>query len=127
MTKKVLIVEDDMLISHLMDMYISKSDCCEVIGCVDNGEDAIEIAKNLHPDFILMDIRIGGEKDGIETATIINSDIPIIYASANSDEKTVDRAKKTKMLAFLVKPIIKSELLNILCSAQKTSDTTPSR
>jgi response regulator of citrate/malate metabolism len=116
MTKKVLIVEDNILIAHLMDMYISKSDCCEVIGCVDNGEDAIEIAKKLRPDFILMDIRIEGEKDGIETATIINSDIPIIYASANSDAKTVDRAKKTNMLAFLVKPIIKSELLNILCS-----------
>ena len=115
MTKTVLIVEDNMLISHLMEGYISNSDCCEVIGCVDNGEDAIEIAKNLHPDFILMDIRIEGEKDGIETATIINNDIQIIYASGNSDEKTVERAKKTNMLAFLVKPILESELHDIIC------------
>jgi DNA-binding NarL/FixJ family response regulator len=116
MTKTVLIVEDNMLISHLMEGYISNSDGCEVIGCVDNGEDAIEIAKKLHPDFILMDIRIEGDKDGIETATIINSDIPIIYASGNSDEKTVERAKKTNMLAFLVKPLVETELLKIICS-----------
>ena len=117
MSKKVLIVEDEQLVSYLMETYVNSSGCSIVIGAVDNGDEAIEIVNNEHPDFILMDVRIEGDKDGIETAEIINrfSNVPIIYTSGNSDEKTTERAKKTNMVGFLTKPINKEELIALLC------------
>lgn len=116
MKKKVLIVEDDYLISYLMESYISQCDSCQLIGTADNGDDAIEIAKKEKPDFILMDIRINGDIDGIETAIRINQtdNIQIIYTSGNNDPTTLERATKTNMLDFLVKPVDKQKLLDIL-------------
>ncbi|MFN5182908.1 MAG: response regulator [Bacteroidota bacterium] len=117
MSKKVLIVEDEHLVAHLVETYVNSSGCCEVIGSVDNGDEAIEIAKKEKPDYILMDVRIEGKKDGIETALDINqfSNTPIIYTSGNSDEKTIARAKATNMVAFLVKPLNREELVSVLC------------
>jgi CheY-like chemotaxis protein len=64
-----------------------------------------------------MDIRIEGDIDGIETAVLINeiSKIPIVYTSGNSDKKTTERAEKTNMLSFLIKPINKQDLINLIC------------
>jgi CheY-like chemotaxis protein len=117
MSKKVLIVEDEQLVAYLMENYVNSNGCCSVVGSVDNGEDAISIADKEKPDVILMDIRIEGDKDGIDTAIAINQEhnIPIIYTSGNSDEKTTERAKKTNMIGFLVKPINKDELSRLLC------------
>jgi CheY-like chemotaxis protein len=117
MSKKVLIVEDEQLVAYLMENYVTENNCCEVIASVDNGDEAIEIAKNEKPDFILMDVRIEGDKDGIETALTINQhqNIPIIYTSGNTDEKTTERAKQTNIAGFLVKPVNKDELRKLLC------------
>ena len=115
MKKKVLIVEDDQLLAYLMDSYVTNCNC-DVIGNVDNGKEAILIAGKESPDYILMDIRIEGDIDGIETAILINNqkDIKIIYISGNSDELTFSRAQKTNMIAFLNKPINKNELMGYL-------------
>lgn len=117
MRKKILIVEDDYLISYLMESYILQCDSCQLIGTVDNGNDAIKIAKKEKPDFILMDVRIDGDIDGIETAMIINenNNIPIIYTSGNNDPTTLERATKTNMLSFLSKPVSRKELLDFIC------------
>jgi two-component SAPR family response regulator len=115
MKKKVLIVEDDQLLAYLLEQYVVNCNC-EVVGSVDNGEDAVSFVKENTPDFILMDIRIDGSIDGIETAILVNEikDVKIIYISGNSDEKTYSRAVNTNMLAFLVKPIKQNELNKLL-------------
>ena len=115
MKKKVLIVEDDQLLAYLMEQYVINCDC-EVIGSVDNGEDAISFVKENTPDFILMDIRIEGSIDGVETAILVNEikNTKIIFISGNNDEKTYSRALQTNMLAFLVKPIKQIELSKLL-------------
>ena len=120
MSKKVLIVEEEQLVAHLVETYVESSGCCKVIGAVDNGDEALEMVRKEKPDFILMDVRIEGKKDGIETAQDISKfyDVPIIYTSGNSDEKTIDRAKQTNMVAFLVKPLRREELISILCPKQ---------
>jgi two-component system, response regulator PdtaR len=117
MSKKVLIVEDEYLVSHLLENYVRDAGCCSVVGSVDNGDEAIKLAKECKPDLILMDVRIEGDKDGIETANLISKEnnIPIIYTSGNSDEKTKERARRTNMLDFLVKPINKEQLIRLLC------------
>lgn len=104
--KKVLIVEDDMILMMINKKYI-QSLGHQIVAAVTDGESAIKAAKELLPDYILMDIRIEGDLDGIETAEKINefANIPIIYVSGNSDPKTKERAEKTNMCGFFIKPI----------------------
>jgi CheY-like chemotaxis protein len=106
MAKRALIVEDDMILAMVDKLYLQKIGC-EVVGSVTNGEDAIEAVKLLAPDFILMDIRIEGDLDGIETMIEIRktSSVPVIYVSGNSEPAVRHRAVETNMFAFLVKPL----------------------
>ena len=62
-----------------------------------SGDDAVEKAEKRQPDLVLMDIVLKGEMDGIKTAEIIHSrfDIPVVYLTAYTDEKTLQRAKIT--------------------------------
>jgi CheY-like chemotaxis protein len=97
-----------------MEMYATDFGC-QIVDCVDNGDDAIKIVEEKRPDLILMDIRIEGDKDGIDTMMLIGQkfDIPCIYTTGNSDAASMERAKKTNMLGFLVKPVSKEDLLSL--------------
>ena len=84
----------------------------EVSGIVPRGEEAIQHAEANRPDLILLDISLKGALDGIDTAHAIHQqwNIPIIYVTANTDEDTFVRAKKTRPYAFISKPIRAIEL-----------------
>lgn len=112
--KKVLIVEDDMIIALSTQKMVQKLGH-EVIGKVTTGEDAVLQALNSEPDVILMDIRLAGSIDGIEASEQIlekKPDISIIYVTGNTDQAYLDRAQKTGFKAFLVKPVRFQELKN---------------
>ncbi len=59
-----------------------------------------------------MDIRLRGEKDGVQAAEEIRQqvDVPIVYLTTYSDQLTVDRAKGTEHDGFILKPFQRSEL-----------------
>jgi PAS domain S-box-containing protein len=78
-----------------------------VVARVTTAEDALRKARETEPDLILMDIKIRGGLDGIETAAAIRSrqDIPIIYLTAFADEPTLARARLTEAYGYLLKPI----------------------
>lgn len=109
--KKVLIVEDDRMLSAIFQMFIRDLGY-ELIGIVSEGEQAIQLCTTHHPDIILMDIHIRGEIDGIATATIIEQkfDIPIIYITGDFEQSTVASAILSNTYGFLVKPLYKSTL-----------------
>jgi YesN/AraC family two-component response regulator len=113
--KKILIVEDDYLITYLMESYVNDFKF-EVLGTATNCEEALKIVKQEVPDFVIMDVRIEGDKDGIDTALLINeiANVPIIYATGNNDPRTLRRAAETNIKGFLVKPINKDDLLRLL-------------
>ncbi|MEO6282058.1 MAG: LytTR family transcriptional regulator DNA-binding domain-containing protein [Dyadobacter sp.] len=108
---KLLIVEDDMIIAADIALQLSKLGY-EVSGIVPRGEEAIRHAETDRPDLILLDISLKGPLDGIETAHAILQrwNIPIIYVTANTDEATFARAKKTRPYAYISKPIRSIEL-----------------
>jgi len=64
------------------------------------------------PDLLLLDIQLSGKKDGIDVAEKLNElrPIPFIFLTANSDGETIDRAKKVRPHAYIVKPFTKEEL-----------------
>lgn len=108
---KILIVEDDMIIGANLSLQLCNLGY-EVSGILARGEEAIEHVSKNTPDIILLDINLRGALNGIETAIAIQklADIPIIYLTANSDEKTFERAKVTRPKAFIAKPFNKLSL-----------------
>lgn len=104
--KKVLIVEDDMIISMVLDRMIQKLGH-NVVNKVITGQGAIDSFFELEPDLILMDIQLKDDIDGIEAMQAIRkeSDVPVIYITGNSDQYNQSRAKATNYVDYLVKPI----------------------
>lgn len=109
--KKILIVEDESIVAMALQKTL-ESFGYTVVGTVIRGTDAIRLATEAWPDLILMDIRIQGPMDGIETAERINAfyDIPVIFLTAYSDDETLSRAIKTRSYGFLTKPFNEREL-----------------
>jgi two-component system, response regulator PdtaR len=110
----VLIVEDDGLIALNLLQLLQKSGY-NVMDPVCSGEEAIESVREFMPDLILMDIRLGGDIDGIETAYTIRQDfdIPVIFLSALSERDRLDRAKEITHQYFS-KPFCENELLSAI-------------
>lgn len=121
--KEVLIVEDDMIISMVLERMITKLGH-DVVDKVITGKKAIDQALSLDPDLILMDIQLKDDIDGITAMEGIReeSDVPVIYITGNSDEYNLSRAKKTNFVDYLVKPIQMSHLKNSINSAFSTEN-----
>ncbi len=100
----ILVVEDERITAEDIRAGLEFAGYKVPIICA-AGEDAVQQAGRLEPDLVLMDIKLEGEMDGIEAAAKIRKqyDIPVIYLTAFSDEKTVERAKLTEPSGFLVK------------------------
>lgn len=108
---KVLLVEDEMLVATDLEYQLSTLGY-EVCAIAKSGSEALRNCEIHQPDLVLMDIRIKGEIDGIDTAIKISDtyDIPIIFLSDLKDKETLERAKKAKSHSFLEKPITEFNL-----------------
>lgn len=119
--RKVLIVEDDLILNLLFRSYMEKLGY-EAVGELISGQMAIEAARKVNPMLILMDITLEGEMDGIQAMQKIQtfSDAPVIYITGNSDSYHRGRARETGFLDYLIKPIVFEELK---ASVEKHIDT----
>ncbi len=102
---KILVVEDEMIIAAKISMHLTSLGY-EVTGILPRGEEALLNVEENRPDIVLMDIRLKGEMNGIDTAILMqrNADIPVIFLTANADEATFNKAKAAKPYAFISKP-----------------------
>lgn len=107
---KILIVEDEILLSEQMALFLSKN--YDITGIAESGEKALSMIEQNQPDLVLMDIELEGKLDGIETAEIIQQKlfIPIIYLTKLYGDKTLNRVKKTMPAAYLSKPFKNHDL-----------------
>jgi DNA-binding LytR/AlgR family response regulator len=108
---KILIVEDESLVATDIQESL-ESLGYSVQGVVDTGLKAIEAVEKHLPDLVLMDINLKGEMTGIEAAKIISkeSDVPIIYLTANADIDTVNKAKVALPYGYIIKPFTDKDL-----------------
>ncbi len=111
----VLIVEDEKIVSLDLASTLRQLGYA-VKGVASNGQEAVEVAKTLKPDIILMDIGLMGEMDGIKTAQKIQeyNDIPIVFISGNSDMATIESAKAGNPYGYIFKPFDEREISPIL-------------
>lgn len=121
--RKVLIVEDESLVALEIAETVG-SYGFEVIGICAKGDDALGICETLHPNIILMDIRIKGKYDGIETARKIRGLYrpAIIFLTAFSDSEYIEKAVALQPLGYLIKPIDSKELYALLLMAASPLD-----
>ncbi len=108
---KILVVEDESIVA--MDIkHRAEGLGYTVTGITPSGEGAIEKASETLPDLVLMDIVLKGDMDGVEAAQKIRDtlDIPVVYLTAYSDEKTLKRAKVTEPFGYIIKPFEDREL-----------------
>ncbi len=108
---RILAVEDEGIVA--LDIQAKLEDMgYRVPNIVSSAEDAIETARRLRPDLVLMDIQLKGELDGIDAAETIGTElgIPVVYLTAYSDEQTLARAKAARPSGYLLKPFEEREL-----------------
>ena len=108
---KIMIVEDERIVAaDLEDKLVALG--YNVCGQAYSGSQALSMAEKQHPDLVLMDIKLEGPMDGIETANLIKDrhGIPVIYVTAFSDEHILQRAKVAEPFGYLLKPIQLREL-----------------
>lgn len=108
---KILIVEDEVIVAMDVERRLVKLGY-NVTNSVSSGEEAINKVAEDQPDLVLMDIYLKGTIDGIEAAKQIYNrfNIPVIYLTANADNHTLERAKTTEPLGYLLKPFKEREL-----------------
>lgn len=91
-TIKLLIVEDEALFSELLQRTLSGEPGLDVVGVAQDGETAIQLAKEVNPDVVLVDIELPGVLDGIEVGIRIKEERPetgIVILSSHRDRRYI--------------------------------------
>jgi len=102
---RVLIVEDERLLKLNLEERLGTLGY-EVVGSASSGEEALQLASGSAPDVVLMDIYLAGKMSGTEAARQLwnQYQIPVVYLTAFTDEKTLDAVKNSNPYGYIVKP-----------------------
>ena len=102
---RVMIVEDDALVALGVRCTLDELGY-EVCGVAASEPEALALAGKAQPDLALMDIRLRGPTDGIDTARRLRAEFGIrsVYLSAYTDHQTMSRITSTYPLGFVQKP-----------------------
>jgi PAS domain S-box-containing protein len=108
---KVLIVEDEPIVALDLQQEIEAFGC-EVVGTAESADEALMAVERNRPDLALMDVRIAGSMDGIQTARLLRSmyQVPVIFLTSYSDDSTITRAARELPYGYLTKPFQRGEL-----------------
>ena len=129
---RILIFEDESIIAHHLADTLTELGY-EVAAVLHKADEAIAVLRQTKPDLVLMDIRLGGELDGITLAEEIYTceTTPVVFVSAYADTETLDRAKLSGAFGFITKPITSKQLrATILIALEKHDElqkASPSR
>ena len=108
---RVLIAEDEALIRlDLAEML--REEGYDVVGEAGDGQEAVELAEQLRPDLVIMDVKMP-RRDGIDAASEIAAKriAPIVVLTAFSQRDLVEKARDAGAMAYLVKPFSISDLI----------------
>jgi two-component system, response regulator PdtaR len=99
------VVDDEAIITMQLEERLSEMGY-SVAGMAASGEDAIEKARRIKPDLVLMDIVMPGKINGIEAAKVITEDlnIPVVFVTSYVDDQIIEKAKAVKPYGYIVKP-----------------------
>ncbi len=109
--RTVAIIEDDPSERLVLRGFVEDMGF-DVVAEGSDGSEALEICRKYSPDLVIMDVGMP-RKDGIEATRDINRDCPtpVILLTARDDEETIRRAVESGVMAYLVKPVKREDLL----------------
>ncbi|MBC7249023.1 MAG: response regulator [Anaerolineae bacterium] len=107
---RVIIADDESLIRKDLREMLTNLDYL-VVGEVGDGRSAVNLARELRPDVVIMDIKMP-DMDGIEAASILTAEriAPVVLLTAYSQRDLVERAKEAGVAGYIVKPFQESDL-----------------
>jgi two-component system, response regulator PdtaR len=115
---RVAVAEDDFLVAMQMEDALSAAGLW-VVGVARTADEVIDLARRERPRLVIMDIRLGGMRDGIDAARELFQQFGIrcIFATANDDRRTRERAEACAPLGWLTKPYTIASLLAAVTDA----------
>lgn len=102
---RIVIADDEALICmDLREMLEDQGH--DVVGVASDGVEALELTKKLRPDLVIMDVKMP-RLDGIQSAKMIAHDnlAPVVLLTAFGDEDMIERAKKSFVFGYVMKPV----------------------
>jgi len=107
----ILVVEDENIVAKDIEHRL-KALGYNVSALASSGEEALQKARDACPDLVLMDIRLKGAMDGVDTAEELRRqfNVPVVYLTAYADANTLQRAKVTQPFGYILKPFEEREL-----------------
>jgi DNA-binding NarL/FixJ family response regulator len=119
---RVLIADDQTLVAQSLKVVLeTQSEDLEVVGTAHDGREAVEMARELRPDVVLMDVRMP-VLDGVEATRLlrrISEDIRIIMLSTFDDDEYVQDAMRLGAAGYLLKDIQPDELMSAIVAVHK--------
>lgn len=108
---RVLIVEDEWILAAELEDRLSRLGCV-VAGTASSGERALAIAAAEPLDLVLMDVRLKGDLDGVETTRrlLARTALPVVFVTAHTDDETIGRAQEAGAAGYLAKPVRERDL-----------------
>ncbi|MBN1242404.1 MAG: response regulator [Spirochaetales bacterium] len=102
---RVAIVEDEFVVALDIARFLERRGHI-VAGTFDSGDELLSGFDALDPDLVLMDVKIRGTRDGVETAGVVRElyGVPVVLLTAFADEETVERAKRSEPFGYVIKP-----------------------
>jgi len=116
--KRILVVEDESLIAADLELRIARLGYPAPV-VAHSAEEALACARSTRFDLVLMDVRLKGDMDGVAAAAALRAELrtPVVFVTAHADEETVERAKFTEPLGYLLKPISDGDLRTVIQTA----------
>ena len=111
---RILIADDESLIRLDLREMLSELGY-DVIGEAGDGRAALDLARKLLPDLVVMDIKMPG-LDGIAAAEQLTREriCPVVLLTAYSDQELVERAREAGVVGYVVKPFRPTELMPVI-------------
>jgi two-component system invasion response regulator UvrY len=122
MSVKLLIVDDQEIVRQSLALLFDTVDAIEVVGNAESGEQAIDQSQTLHPDVILMDLRMPGI-GGLEATRQIhtyNPSVKIIILTALRDRDWLDKALEAGAAKYVQKDISTNDLIDTILGCRES-------
>lgn len=112
--KRVAIVEDDFLIAEYLRDLCEDEVGADVIGVAHDPEEARRMLDEARPDWVLMDVRLGGDRDGVDIARELHEKAPhvkVVFVTGSNEPPTLERIEEDHPYKILIKPISPGDLV----------------
>jgi PAS domain S-box-containing protein len=108
---RILVVEDESIVAEQLQGSLSRMGY-DTLPPAASGEEALCAAREFKPDLVLMDMKLQGPMDGVETAGRMHdtADIPVVFLTAYADDEALRQIQESEPYGYLVKPVQEREL-----------------